>query len=367
MTSVVNQGTKRTIAVRSLVGVLAFSAFMLVILQAIGPALAYRSDAPRDLDEYSDVPPGAGSRPVDVVEDGDDYRLVRHVAGTSRVPAAPRRICALSSADEVLSLGVMPVAHSIADGNFPDYLKEPFRDVPWIPNVFGSNMPNMEAVISVNPDLIITRSPSRQTYEQLSRIAPVVVLLDHLDNYRQRVLDVGAIIGKRKEAEARVAWYNAKVAAARKAIHEKLRGRSVALLRIRPTSYRLYGDQRHVSPVLYRDLGIRRPKLVEDRHWSATVSPEGLLTLDADYMILAADTTTGSQRNMDALLSHPIWQRVPAVKSRQVLVIPKYRHWADAGILGRGRAVDDVVKAVAPRSLEEVNASADSAWRRALP
>ena len=154
--------------------------------------------------EESGVPPGAGARPIEVVNEGEGYRVVRHAAGTTRVPARPRRICALSSADELIAIGLKPVAHSIHDGNFPDYLVSALEGVPWIPNVYGADLPNMEAIIGVHPDLIITRTTSRQTYRQLSKIAPVVVLLDHLENYRQRVLDVGAIVGRPREA--RLAW-----------------------------------------------------------------------------------------------------------------------------------------------------------------
>ena len=61
---------------------------------------------------------------------------------------------------------------------------------------------------------------------------------------------------------------------------------------------------------------------------------------------------------MSDLLGHPVWRRVPAVRNDRVLVIDKYRHWVDAGILGRGCAVDDVVRAVAPESFGRVNARA---------
>jgi iron complex transport system substrate-binding protein len=277
------------------------------------------------------------------------------VAGVTRVPALPQRICALACADECLALGIKPVAHSIADGNFPDYLAEAFTDVPWIPNVYGGNLPNMEAIVAVRPDLILTRAPNLQTYTQLSKIAPVVMLMDHLVHYRQRVLDVGTITGRRAAAEARVAWYNAKVAAAREVLKKHLGDQSMAILRVRPNAYRLMGDQNHDSPLLYGDLAVRRPWLVDHRSWGATMSPEGLLHLDADYLIVSTDAVAGGHRTLDALFGHPIWQRVPAARNGHVLVISKYRHWSDSGILGRARGIDDVVRAVAPEEVERVN------------
>lgn len=310
------------------------------------------------------TPPGAGSRPVEIIEEGAGFRVVRHAAGVTRVPADPQRICALTAADELLSIGVKPAAHAIGDGNFPDYLAQSLQGVPWIPNVYGGQMPNMEAIIGIRPDLILTRTRSVQTYNQLSRIAPVVVLLDHMVFYRERVLDVGAIIGRRREAAARVAWYDAKVGAAREVLQQRMGGRTMAVMRIRPKTYRLYGDDRggkHVQPVLYGDLGVERPRLVDGRSWSSTKSPEDLLHLDADHLILAVDAAPGSERTLLDLLGHPVWRRVPAVINGRVLVLTTYRHWAEAGILGRARGIDDVLRAVAPECVAWVDERAAAA------
>jgi iron complex transport system substrate-binding protein len=310
------------------------------------------------------TPPGAGARPVEIVAENSEYRIVRHAAGETRVPANPQRICALACADELLSIGVKPTAHSINDGWFPDYLAGQLDGVPWIPNVYGNTMPNMEAIIAVRPDLIITRATSRQTYLQLSQIAPVVVLLDHLENYRQRVRDVGAIVGRPEAAAARVAWYDAKVQAARRVLKERMGDQTLAFLRVRPRTYRLHGADHHVWPVLYGDLQVKPPRIVAEKLWESTMSPEGLLQLDADYLIVAADSTQGSGRTLAELLGHPVWDRLPAVRAGKVHMISKYRHWADAGILGRARAIDDVLHAVAPEAVDAVNAEADAEWRR---
>jgi iron complex transport system substrate-binding protein len=314
-----------------------------------------------------DAPPGAGGRPVEVVEEGDGYRVVRHAGGTTRVPVNPERICALAAADELLAIGVKPVAHSINDGNFPDYLAEPLADVPWVPTVYGAQFPDLEAVVRARPDLIITRTTSGQTYLQLSRIAPVVVLLDHLVHYRQRLLDVGIIVGRRPQAEARLAWYNARVRAAVAVLHPIVGTRTMAMMRIRPKVYRLHGDQNHVSPLLYGDLQMNRPDLVRNRAWSSTMSPEQLLAFDADYLIVSVDAASEARRTYDELRTHPVWARVPAVRDGRVAVIAKWRHWSDSGILGRARAIDDVVRLVAPAAVAGVDAEADRAWREYRP
>lgn len=311
--------------------------------------------------------PGAGDRPIEVVEEGEGYRVVRHAGGTTRIPASPQRICALSAADELLAIGVKPVAHSINDGNFPDYLAEPLAGVPWVPTVYGASFPNMEAVVRVRPDLIITRNTSQQTYTQLSRVAPTVILLDHLVHYRRRLLDVGVIVGRPREAAARLAWYNEKVRAANAVLHPIVGSKTMAMMRVRPRAYRLHGDQNHVSPLLYGDLRMNRPDLVRNRSWSSTMSPEQLMRFDADYLIVAVDGRADARRTYDELSSHPVWTRVPAVRDGRVHLIPKWRHWADSGILGRARSIDDVLHLVAPDALPGVNSQAELAMREYRP
>lgn len=306
---------------------------------------------------------------MEIVEEGSNYRVVRHAGGTSRVPASPKRICALACADELLALGVKPVAHSVFDGWYPDYLKDDLKDIPWIPSVYGGSLPNLEAIVAVHPDLIFTRSPDHQTYEQLSQIAPVVVLLDHSTFCRQRVLDVGTIIGRRREAEARVAWYDAKVRAAREVLQETLGDQTIAIFSIRIKSYNIFGRYHpDTAPVLYRDLQLTPSNMpFEDLGHGLSgiaLSPEMMLDLNLDYLLLAPAMEKGSYRTMTQLLENPLWQRLPAVKNGHVLIINSYRQWRnDSGVLGRSHAIDDVLKLVAPDAIPSVNAAADAALR----
>lgn len=324
---------------------------------------------PRRGDSFIDAP-GAGPRPIEIVKEGSDYRLVRHTAGTSRVPASPKRICALACADELLALGVKPVAHSVLDGWYPDYLTDELKDVPWIPSIYGGSTPNLEAIVAAHPDLIFTRSPDQQTYQQLSQIAPVVVLLDHSTFCRQRVLDVGTIIGRRRAAEARVAWYDAKVRAAREVLRDAMGDQTIAIFSIRIKSYNVFGRYHpDTAPVLYKDLELTPSNMpFEDLGHGLSgvaLSPEMMLDLNLDYLLVAPAIEKGSYRTMTQLLDNPIWQRLPAVKKGHVLIINSYRQWRnDSGVLGRARAIDDVLNLVAPDSIQSVNAAADAALQR---
>lgn len=91
------------------------------------------------------------------------------------------------------------------------------------------------------------------------------------------------------------------------------------------------------------------------------------MTFDADYLLITVDSAADARRTYDELSTHPVWARVPAVKNGQVLVVTKWRHWADAGILGRARGIDDVLRLVRPDALDRVNAEADRVLRERTP
>ena len=58
---------------------------------------------------------------------------------------------------------------------------------------------------------------------------------------------------------------------------------------------------------------------------------------------------------------------MPAVRDGRVLVIEKWRHWSDSGILGRARSIDDVLRLVAPDAVAAVDEQADRTLREYRP
>jgi ABC-type Fe3+-hydroxamate transport system substrate-binding protein len=90
-----------------------------------------------------------------------------------------------------------------------------------------------------------------------------------------------------------------------------------------------------------------------------SLSPEQLIDLDVDYAVIAVDVMAGSAKNLNDLLDHPAWQRLPASKNGQATILTHYRHWADSGILGKSLIIDDVLRAIAPESIESINAQAE--------
>ena len=323
--------------------------------EQILPLISSSGDAPR---------PGSKDCPLEVVESGDGHRVVRHVLGTSLVPCKPKRVCALGYVDELLAIGVKPFAASCSHGHFPDYLEDRLDGVIGIAQMMSVGQPDFETLVTVQPDLIITSNPDPQMYRQLSKIAPVVVLTDNGNDNGQRLLDLGELVARRAEAEARLAWYRAKVQTASNVLHEKIGDRCVAFFRVFGKQYYIHGHTRGGS-VLYDELGLTPPSLIDSHERGCMLSPEVLLDLNAEYVFVAAEKTKGTFRTWQELLDHPAWQRVPAVRDEQVFWLDSFHQWLVPGLLAKSQMIDEILRSIAPESIEVVNSQADLAmWAK---
>src|SRR5580704_9215686 len=96
--------------------------------------------------EVSARTPVAKPGTTQVLSDDGRVRAVRHAAGTTEVPVHPQRIAALAFTDELLSLGIQPVAETCDwSGQVDDYLRGLVAAPRLLPQVFGAGSPPMEA------------------------------------------------------------------------------------------------------------------------------------------------------------------------------------------------------------------------------
>ncbi|MEM1332264.1 MAG: ABC transporter substrate-binding protein, partial [Actinomycetota bacterium] len=132
-------------------------------------------DGDADLDDVDDV--------GDVDDSVVSMRSVDHVSGTTEIPAEPQRIYTNSFVvvSHLTSVGITPVA--VPEG-IDDYLR-PYDEAGLLPDVdldslefVGTSIePNLEALVTYEPDLIIIEDwAADEGYEILSEIAPTVTV-----------------------------------------------------------------------------------------------------------------------------------------------------------------------------------------------
>ncbi|NJL98642.1 MAG: ABC transporter substrate-binding protein, partial [Synechococcaceae cyanobacterium SM2_3_2] len=108
-----------------------------------------------------------------VIPDGST-RLVQHAMGETFVPEDPQRVVVLdtSALDAVVALGSTPVG-TLIYGTLPAYLGESITEIDIVGDI---NQPNLEAIIRLDPDLILgTRVNVAALYRQLDQIAPTIL------------------------------------------------------------------------------------------------------------------------------------------------------------------------------------------------
>lgn len=181
----------------------------------------------------------AASAQVEVLEEANGYRLVKHALGETRVPADAERVVVLfpGHIDAALALGVTPVGVGRWAEASNGYLEAHLEGVP---DVGSSDAYNLEAILALQPDLILAPAEAvGDLYGQLSTIAPTVAasvaLLERFPGY---FWDTARVLGREAEAERLMREYERRVAALRRTANAE---GEAALVLVNPEAFRVYG------------------------------------------------------------------------------------------------------------------------------
>ena len=107
-----------------------------------------------------------------------EMRTVTDVKGEVEIPVNPKRIVDISGASDILSiLGYDVIGTANSDGydytKFPTYLEDVLGDAQILGYSMLAEM-DVEAIIALEPDLIVISTVQEKMYDQLSKIAPIL-------------------------------------------------------------------------------------------------------------------------------------------------------------------------------------------------
>ncbi|NGZ76363.1 ABC transporter substrate-binding protein [Saccharibacillus alkalitolerans] len=265
------------------------------------------------------------------------------------VPAQPKAVIASYLEDSLVALGVKPVAQwMVGTDTVQAYLQESLSGIPGIP----SDLP-LEVVASYSPDLILMDSAelvAGDKYRQYSAIAPTYVVGNAQNNdWRQELLTVGEVLGKKAEAQKVLDDYEAKAADAKAKLEEAAGGeKKAAALWVLDKDVYVVNQNLSSGDVIYNDLGMAVPDVVKqaseasEANWSS-LSLELLAGMDADYIFLV----NGSGKDKEQVLADPVWKNIPAVKEGRVYEFGSDSSWLYTGAVANGQMIDDVLSSVA--------------------
>ncbi|WP_250121733.1 iron-siderophore ABC transporter substrate-binding protein [Chroococcidiopsis sp. CCMEE 29] len=272
-----------------------------------------------------------------------ECRMVKHFMGETCVPTNPQRVVVLDTSplDAAFALGLKPIG-SI---NLEDFLSYSEEQLDGITEVGSDEQPNIEAILRLQPDLILDcRRTDRQLYEQFSHIAPTVSLFtDDCDiQWKQGFLNFAEALGKTEEAEQLLYKYHQRIREFQKLMGDRLKQTEVSLVAaydnsIRPA--RVYLENSFMGSVV-AEAGLLRPPAQRRDDWVMEISFERLELIDADALFVVEYPPESLRK----LQPHPLWFQLNAVKQDRVYPV-HYGSWvAERSIGGANRILDDLFK-----------------------
>ena len=253
-----------------------------------------------------------------------ETRIVETAKGEVEIPANPQRIVDISgNSEELVVLGYTPVGTSNVDSyntdSVPAYVQEELGNA----KVVGHSMmdtADIEAILGLNPDLIIMAPRQEKIYDQLKEIAPVVMLDDEYNDWEAKLMDVADIFDKEEEAQAWLDTYYAKAETIGKEI-KTARGEdeTYAVLSTDLANGQFYAfTNAGLGTVLKEDLDLKQPENMpgQDSIELPKVTMEGLAEIDADNLIII-----GSESDKAELENSSVWNQIRAVKEGNVTIL----------------------------------------------
>ena len=269
---------------------------------------------------------------------------VTDVRGEVEIPANPKRIVDLSGNSDILSiLGYKVVGTANSDAydytKFPSYLEETLSGA----KILGYSMQDtmdVEAVMNLNPDLIVISTVQEKMYDALSKIAPTVMIQLEALNWKDDVRALGKVFDKEDVANEWIANYEAKAKDAGDKIKAKYGDDTTYLSFLASGGQFFVFDGAGFGDVLYKDMGLAKPEgMPEQTDISLpVVTYEGLAAIKADYIFAIA-----TDEDLAQLEANSIWNNLPAVKNGNVVILESSPYFNQGySPIGREKLVDEI-------------------------
>ncbi|KXZ39234.1 iron complex transport system substrate-binding protein [Alkalithermobacter thermoalcaliphilus JW-YL-7 = DSM 7308] len=288
------------------------------------------------------------SQPSNVMDEKKENKtiIVNDVRGEVEIPENPQRIVDLSGNSDILSiLGYKVIGTANSDAydytKFPSYLEDTLQGA----TILGYSMQDtmdVEGIMNLNPDLIIISTVQEKMYDQLSNIAPTVMIqLEALD-WKEDVKALGKLFNKEEVAEKWLENYNAKANEVGRKIKDK-HGENTSYLSFLASGGQFYVfDKAGFGSVLYQDMGLSRPQGMPKQSDISlpVVTYEGLASIKADYIFVL-----GTNEDLKMLEENPIWNNLTAVKEGRVVKLSASPYFIQGySSIGRELLLDEILE-----------------------
>ena len=269
---------------------------------------------------------------------------VTDVKGEVEIPANPKRIVDLSGNSDILSiLGYKVVGTANSDAydytKFPSYLEDTLKGAEIVGYSMQDTM-DVESIMNLNPDLIVISTVQEKMYDQLSEIAPTVMIKLEALNWKEDIRTLAKVFNKDDVANEWIANYEKKATEAGNKIKAKYGDNTSYLSFLASGGQFFIFDGAGFGDVLYNDMGLTKPTgMPEQTDISLpVVTYEGLASIKSDYIFAIA-----TDDDLAQLESNAIWNNLPAVKEEKVVILESSPYFNQGySSIGRELLVDEI-------------------------
>lgn len=282
-------------------------------------------------------------------EGSNDKVTITHELGTVDVPVNPKRVVVLdfSQLENLHFIGVKPVG--IPKTGVPKYLSK-YKDDEAIADLGNLVEANIEKLNELNPDLIIIGGRLKDSYEQISKIAPTIIPVwdtkDQFGALEKNTTNLGKIFGKEKEFEASLAAIKDKAASVKEKAG-KSEAKALVVLHNKGR-FSAYGSGSRFG-LIHDILGVQEAAKGLDTHLHGTktsnefiaeTNPDILFVVDRSAAI--GDTPLNKEEIENKLI-----QRTNAFKNGKIVYLDSETWYlAGGGVISIDKMIDEVNQAL---------------------
>ncbi|BAZ20904.1 ABC transporter, iron(III) dicitrate-binding periplasmic protein [Kalymmatonema gypsitolerans NIES-4073] len=282
----------------------------------------------------------------------EDCRVVQHTMGKTCIPRNPQRVVTLWTATlaNSLALGIKPVGSVYIIGEpLQEYLR---GKVDGVEPVGSLSEPNLEKILLLKPDLILSNTRLQNIYKQLSYIAPTVVidLPSPPPPWQKHLEDIAKLLDKEQESKQLIDEYWQRIEKLKQALGagapspKENRRLEVSVASVFPPYGILTYGKKHPIGALLNDIGLQRPPAQSgDFFMRDNISHERLSDIDGDVIFLFYRGGKSAKETLEKLQQESLWRQLKAVQKNQVYLVDS-DHWYGFDILAMNAVIDDLFK-----------------------
>ncbi|MBO0430258.1 iron-siderophore ABC transporter substrate-binding protein [Vagococcus fluvialis] len=235
-----------------------------------------------------------------------------------KIPTTNIITASVETMEDAAALNIQPLGAVTVGGEIPSYIAPSLgKDVANVGDKFG---PNVELVTTLTPDVILGSTKfDDDVTKNLEKIAPTINVSHVSENWKDNLKLLGTLSGKEEEADKLISDYETSLKETKEA-QPNIGDLKVVILRVRGGELCLYGENVYYNPMLYTDLGFKKPAEIDKVKGQETISVEQFSKINPDIVFVqfAKEENNGHENFIDNLKNDPIWQSMAAAKNDKV-------------------------------------------------